>query len=117
VLSLDQSANKQRPVTEESLVELLDVSKKMLELARAGEWLEVVTLEEQREVMLKNIFESEHAAHLKPEFIRNKIEQVMSCDQQLVVLAKAAQQEIVLAVGHLAKSRHGLSEYHQNQDL
>lgn len=114
--TLDKVGSEPAPA-EAAFVDLLDVSKKMLELARAGEWLEVVTLEEQREGLLKAIFTPAPPSDLKPEFIRNKIEQVMDYDRQLALLAKVAQQEIVSALEHLTKSRQGISEYHQNQDL
>lgn len=102
---------------EEELADVVKISKKMLALARAGEWLEVVTLEERREVLLKNIFTPNIALSLKPDFIRSKIEQVLNYDQQLTLLAKDAQQEIVSAVEYLAKSRQGINQYHQNQEL
>lgn len=102
---------------EAACADVVEISKKMLTLARAGEWLEVVTLEEQREALLKSIFAPDASLSLKPEFIRSKIEQVLNYDQQLALLAKAAQQEIVSAVEYLAKSRQGINQYHQNQEL
>lgn len=109
---MDKSDSKS-PSAEAAFADVVEISKKMLARARSGEWQEVVTLEQQRETLLKNI----STPNVKSAIIHSHIEQVLICDQQVTKLAKNAQQEIVSALEHLTKSRQGIDQYSQNQEL
>ncbi|MBI3771276.1 MAG: flagellar protein FliT [Gammaproteobacteria bacterium] len=103
--------------SEQALANALQISREMLELARTGEWPQVIALEERRGLLLQGILSSAHASLIRPAHLREKLEALVAYDEALMSLAREAQQEIISALEQLGKSRQGVSRYHENQML
>ncbi|HIP53273.1 MAG TPA: flagellar protein FliT [Chromatiales bacterium] len=89
---------------ERQLREVLDISRRMQGLARAGSWEELIGLERERRSMIHSCFGPTVLPH--PEAAAAVIEEIMTVDKEIVAHIAKARDEVAEM---LAKVKHGRS--------
>lgn len=92
------------------LEQLLQLSRDLLEQARADEWDTVVEMEQQRSPRLHAYFESRSAGRL-PEADRERVREIIELDRQVAQLAQARQNRIASDLKELKRGQSAVAAY------
>ncbi len=86
---------------ENQLDTLLKMTAEMVDLARSGEWEQLVPLEQRRGRLLREYYAADRLESLPPQ-ARDAIEEIQRQDLKVMNLAQGARNEVV---GHLGRMK------------
>lgn len=92
--------------------ELLELTGKMLEHARAGEWDAITQLDQQRRPLLEALFAD---ATDIPESARAELERLQTMDREIMTLAAGVREQLQSDLGGLQAGRKMQRAYAANR--
>ncbi|NNF16996.1 MAG: hypothetical protein HKN70_09625 [Gammaproteobacteria bacterium] len=96
--------------SQESLSELLSVSRRLAESATAGEWKEVAVLELEQRRMLEGFFKGNNDAPMTAEMV-TELAHVRVYTDRVLELAKKQRAVLAGAADTLKKGQHAVNAY------
>lgn len=102
-----------------ALAGLVHATERMLELASAGEWDEVVALESARGPRLRAFFDSldQDAREQHGDVLRNAIERILELDNKIVSQGEASKAEAVKLLQQNESAKKAAATYQKNNKL
>ncbi len=99
------------PQEREQLVrELLDLTRTMLDLARAGDWALLAAKEDERQRLARDLFATPVPPEAAP-VVADCVRQVLSLDQELLQLTEAGREEAAKALKESQKGQQAAAAY------
>ncbi len=104
---------------EGKIASFVATSEQMLELAKVGEWEQIIQLESERRPQLEAFFISlsPEVRNQKSDQLRCAIEKLIALDQQIVAQGVEYKTEAVKAYQQSQSARHAAAAYQQNTKL
>ncbi|MDP2139333.1 MAG: hypothetical protein Q8L20_00855 [Gammaproteobacteria bacterium] len=93
--------------------ELIDISKKLLQLSQCGNWQQVDELSLHRETMLENFF-SKGVAQEFIKSVQEGIEEIRKTDEEIVRMVKKNRTELADEISKLTIKRKHVKDYISN---
>lgn len=90
--------------------ELLDLTRSLLELAKAGDWVLLAAKEEERQRIARDLFATPVPPEAAPT-VADCVRQVLDIDQQLLALVEAGREEAAKAMQDVKAGHKAAAAY------
>ena len=97
--------------SDELLKQILQLSERMLELARGGDWDAVLPLEKERRDLIVDCF-AQGNSFRNIERATRRIQKILDMDSSLVSLGAGYRGELAAALQNLQRGRNATQAYH-----
>lgn len=104
---------------EGKIASFIAISEQMLELAKAGAWEEVTSLESDRRPKLEKFFNSldQSERNKNSEQLRQAIERILSLDEEIIALGQECKTEAAKYFQQSQSARKATAAYQDNTPL
>jgi len=96
----------------ERVEEIQRLTQSLSDHAHAGNWDDVAVIEAKRRPLLLNLFDS--TSHLDVETSRALLQEVLSLDQQIMLLAQQQRDTLTQSLRQLGQGRTAIKAYDSN---
>jgi len=97
---------------DDNLAQAIDLSHRIIDLGKTGQWDQVPDLDERRLQLLKTLFADEASASRRAEF-KTQIETLLRLNDEAVAICAQARRDSMASSKAAKRGQHAINAYHK----